>query len=461
MFIKYRYCLYILFFNLLALKSNAQEHLVYTGVLVDSATQKPVPFAHIKLGQIVSVSNQYGNFSIRYNPAETKTIVTVSCIGYKSKEILVSVLLQSQETKLTQDIKTLNEVVISQLTARTILKKSEKNGFKNYSTSKYSANYSFNQFIFFEGADSSIATSTEIGGLINRGLDTTDTYPKFVKENQKISTRFLEFDTIPNQLTSLTRQRNTVTVESAYSFDPLRIGLLKQFHAVPTIFSSGFYDNTNLNILSIVKLDEKEYYLISIYPKEVNDGTTLTKEELQQLTHYKDMIKDVAKKSGRAISDNQLDSMFISRLKNKTSITYVAGFLLVDVNTYGILHVLIKVCTFDQTGKLYAKLHVSASYIEYGKSYYLQNLDILTKRTSPNYSSNDVYYLVSLNLSDFQFKKSSKPILIENQPISLMQLVNESSIHIKTKDIEQFLNPIKDCVSCNNNPLILFGKRFE
>ena len=56
MVIKYRYLLF--FLNLLVFKSNAQENLVYIGVLVDSATQKPIPFAHIKLGEIVSVSNQ-------------------------------------------------------------------------------------------------------------------------------------------------------------------------------------------------------------------------------------------------------------------------------------------------------------------------------------------------------------------------------------------------------------------
>ncbi len=463
MIVNYRYYFLILCFHLLVLRSNAQENLIYTGLLVDSTTQKPVPFAHIIIGEIVSVSNQYGNFSIGYSATDTKTVVKFSCIGYKSKELTLSVLLRYEKISLTQDVTILNEIVISELTAQAILKKAEKKGFKNYTTPRYSANYTFDQFIFFEDADSLIATSREIGVVINRGLDTTATYPKFTKEIQRTSVRFFEFDTIPNQLTTLTKQRNTVRVELAYSFDPIRIGLLKQFHAVPAIFSKGFYDNTDLNILSIVKLDNKEYYLISVYPKFENDGATLSKEESKQLALYKDKIKELAAKSGRAISDKKIDSIFSPRLRNKPSTSYVSGFLLVDVKTYGIIHALIKVNTFDQTGKLYAKLHVSASYMQYGKSYYLQNIDILTKRTSPDYrESANLYYLTSLNLSTFQTNNLSKSTLVKDPLADLrQQLAKESLIHLKMEDVEQFLTPVKNCVSCKRNPLILFGQSFE
>ena len=348
------------------------------------------------------------------------------------------------------------------MTAQAILKKAEKKGFKNYTTSRYSANYTFDQFIFFEDADSLIATSREIGAVTNRGMDTTATYPKFTKEIQRTGARFLEFDTIPNQLTYVTKMRNTVTAESAYSFDPIRIGLLKQFHAIPAIFSKGFYDNTDLNILSIVKLDDKEYYLISVYPKSENDGVILSKEESKQLTVYKNMIKELATKNGRAISDKKIDSIFSSRLINKTSTSYVTGFLLVDVKTYGIIHTLIKVSTFDQTGKLYAKLHVSASYMQYGKSYYLQNIDILTKRTSPDYREGaNLYYLTSLSLSTFQTNKLSKSTLVKDPLADLRQLARESLLHLKMEDVEQFLTPVKNCASCKRNPLILFGQSFE
>ncbi len=444
------------FFYLLVLRSNAQENLVYTTVLLDSATQKPVPFAHIKLGEIVSVSNQSGNFSLSYIANDTKTIVRFSCIGYKSKEIALSTLLKSKEICLIQDITALNEIVISQITPKAILKKSERRGFKNYATAQYSAHYSFDQFIFFEDAESSIATSREIGVLTNRGLDTTATYPKFASEMRKTSPRFLEFDTIPNQLTPLTKQRNTVTVESAYSFDPLLVGLLKQFHAVPTIFSKGFYENTDISILSIVKLEEKEYYLISIYPKAENKEISLSKEESKQIAIYKNKIKELAANTGRTISKNKLDSIFSSRLTNRTSSSNITGFLLVDVKTYGIIHALIKLSTFDQAGKLYAKLHVSASYLEHDKSYYLQNIDILMKKNGPNYNEAvSLYYLISLKLTDFQFKKLSRITFLRQQ------LEQEALGHIKTKDIEQFLIPVKNCSSCKINPLILFGQRFE
>ena len=123
MIVNYRYYFLILCFHLLVLRSNAQENLIYTGLLVDSTTQKPVPFAHIIIGEIVSVSNQYGNFSIGYSATDTKTVVKFSCIGYKSKELTLSVLLRYEKISLTQDVTILNEIVISELTAQAILKK--------------------------------------------------------------------------------------------------------------------------------------------------------------------------------------------------------------------------------------------------------------------------------------------------------------------------------------------------
>ena len=458
---KFSHLIFISYIFLIGFKSNAQEYYTHHGLLVDSVTQKPISFAHIKMGQFVSVSNQHGHFFIKYNKTDVNNIVRLSCIGYKSKELVLSALIKSNVAFLAQEVKLLNEIVISQLTAQTILKRAEKKGLKNYSTPKYLANYILDQFVFFEDADSSIANSQEVGVLINRGLDTTGVYPKFAKENQTISTRFLEFDTIPSQLTTLTKKRNTVTAELAYSYDPVRIGLLKQFHAVPTMFSKGFYNNTDLNIISILEFDDREYYLISVFPKSTKYAAIPTKEESRQLALYKEQIKAMAAKNGRTMSNDQIDSLFSKQFRNK-SLADVSGFFLVDAKTYGIVHALIKVSTFDQTGKLFAKLHISTSYTLHNKSYYLQNLDILLKRTSPgNIESPNLYYLVSLNISDFRTKKTSKPIIERNQSDGLIPFDKEIPMRLNAKNIESFLRPVKDCASCKNNPLVLFGQMFE
>lgn len=444
----------------LALHAQDDSIIFLKGQLIDSATLLPVAFAHIRLRESLSVSNQHGYFTIKYSKDELNAEVIISCVGYKTINSTVASIRNFPKVKIVPDIIVLNEVIVSELSPQSIFKKAEKNGYKNYRTSMYSANYTVDQLVFYENSDSLLAVSKDSGTLLNRGLDTTGIYPHFNNLNREISAHFLEYDTLPNQLTPLTKHKNTVSPELLYSYDPVRVGILKQFHSVPAIFSKGFYDNTEQQILSTVNLGEEEYYLMAVYPRTAENGTNNLMQE--SITQYKKKIRELAIKSGRPLSENSLDSIFSVRGKSLALSYYIMGFFLVNVKNFGISHALIKVNTFDTSGKVYAKLHVAASYIESGKSYYLESLDVLMKRSSPSYYDADktLYYLLSLKLSDFETKKVRRSITKISKIGVSHRVSSELLNQFKLENVRQFLMPVKECVSCDINPLKYFNRSF-
>jgi len=443
------------------LSSQAQDSSnTHNGRILDSTTLLPIPFAHIRIKESIYISNQHGDFSFNYRETDLTFEVIISCIGYKKYVITIETLRKFSTVKLIPDAVILNEVVISELSPQSIFRKAEKRGFKNYSTPRYSADYTVEQLIFYENTDSLLAAFKESGIVLSRGLDTTGVYPNFITQGSETSNQFSKYDTIPNQLTSLTNQRNTVSKELLFTYDPVRVGLLKQFHPIPAMFSKGFYDNTEQRILSIVNLDGKEHYLIGVYPKTIEGEAKSTKDELKQIALYRQKIKELAILNGRVLSESALDSIFSTRDKSKTQSYYILGFFLINVKNFGISHSLIKVNTFDQSGKLYAKLHIAASYIESGESYYLQSLDVLMKRTTPPNSNRgeSLYYLLTLKLSNFKLKDTRR--LISDKSKITTKLSDQLISNFSLSDINFFLIPAKNCSSCKNNSLKYFNQSF-
>ncbi len=443
---------------------QAQDGSSINGQLIDSTTFIPVPFAHVRLRESVSISNQHGRFTLNYTETDLDAEVKISCVGYKTRTVTISFLRKFQKVFLVSDTIVLNEVIISELTPQAIFKKAEKKGYKNYQTSRYSADYTLDQYIFYEDNDSLIAISKDSGIIFNKGLDTTGVYPNFNSLTKEMSVEFLKYDTLSNQLTSLTKQRNTVSPDILYSYDPVRVGILKQFHPVPTIFSKGFYTNTEQQISSIVSIDNTEYYLIVVSPKiQDKEGiTNFSLQEKNEIAKYKNKIRELAIQNGRNLSENTLDSIFSVRGRSKLPSFYVMGFFLVNTINFGISHAFIKVNTFDGSGKLYAKLHVAASYIESGKSYYLESLDVLMKRTEPNYYNREetLYYLLSLKLSNFKTRKVFKSPAVKTSIRISQEISGEIINQFKLENIKQFLMPIKYCITCNTKQVKYFNQIF-
>lgn len=433
---------------------QSSRHL--SGIVVDSITKQAIPFAHVRLGADVSISNQQGKYAITYDVNDTTQLATFSCVGYSTRRVAISTLLRSSLMKLTTDTTILPEVLISNLSAQAIIRKCQKKGLSNYLTPRYAANYAYNQIAFFEGSTEIIGIANEKGIVTNRALDTTGTFPIFKKTSVYISEKFLQLDTIANGLTSLTNRRNTVPVETVYSFDPIRIGLLSEFHAVPTMFSKDFYENTEMTLASMVTLNHREYFLITVFQKNQHQNSRPSKDKMRQLESYKNRLREIASKSGQRLSEQKLDSIFSNQVSNRGTSKDVAGFFLVDAKTFAIVNAVIKVTTFDPSGNIYARLNVSASYKQVGKSYYLENLDVLIKRSAPqDYKDSDLYYLLSLNV--FNIKKGNS---FRSDELTEAETKNDNSeIAANLEPFKTFIMPVKNCAHCSRNPITIFNQK--
>ncbi len=100
---------------LLSSNSIAQNTKQFSGVVLDKGTGAPIAWAHIagKDRGVGTVSNTEGRFSINVPMNGASTIVDISCVGYKSR----SIILRSDGSSdlkiiLEPDIRLLNEVVI-------------------------------------------------------------------------------------------------------------------------------------------------------------------------------------------------------------------------------------------------------------------------------------------------------------------------------------------------------------
>jgi hypothetical protein len=92
---------------------NAQNNYVVKGIIIDSLSSEPVPHATIRC-QVLSKStsaNSGGEFSLIFEEQEDATI-TVSCVGYKSKTILLRSNDNEIKIRLTPSVTQLDEVIV-------------------------------------------------------------------------------------------------------------------------------------------------------------------------------------------------------------------------------------------------------------------------------------------------------------------------------------------------------------
>ncbi len=113
--------LFLLFFCLSFLMNPqhafCQQEAYITGRLIDTFTQEPIPFATIRIKSkaIGLITNFDGGFKIPITYKTQGDILVISCIGYRSKEVILSNLLQSQinQISLTARALELNEVIVT------------------------------------------------------------------------------------------------------------------------------------------------------------------------------------------------------------------------------------------------------------------------------------------------------------------------------------------------------------
>ncbi len=113
------------------------EAQTLTSVIIDSATQKPIPFVTVQLKKKGVITNEEGRFTFQLDTSIKPTdSLFISCIGYASIKKPLNQFTESQIIMAAKAID-LNPVIVSnkQYTPREIIEEVEKNIVKNYNLS--------------------------------------------------------------------------------------------------------------------------------------------------------------------------------------------------------------------------------------------------------------------------------------------------------------------------------------
>ncbi|MCL3779241.1 carboxypeptidase-like regulatory domain-containing protein [Prolixibacteraceae bacterium JC049] len=110
----------------------------YSGIVLDKHTKKPIPGVYILINKIpVSYTNIEGQFTLSGN-FDTRTKLSFSHLLYMEKTIPLSRFTdKALRIKLKEQQNNLNEVTVSAIELKNILKKAHKNFKKNYSPFHY------------------------------------------------------------------------------------------------------------------------------------------------------------------------------------------------------------------------------------------------------------------------------------------------------------------------------------
>lgn len=131
----------LLLFLLMGAKSVAQEteFIILNGFISDIATNEPLPFATISLAsnKIGNIANGLGEFRIRIPKKYKNDSLKISYVGYHSIVRKISSLESGEVYLLTENPHILKEVVITGITARSILDKAIEKIPENYQGAPY------------------------------------------------------------------------------------------------------------------------------------------------------------------------------------------------------------------------------------------------------------------------------------------------------------------------------------
>lgn len=440
--------------NLSIAQNNSPKSSTY--ILLNTETKEPIAFAHIQAGETVVVSNQYGKFEIKTDLLDSADVLIITCVGYEAKSIPTTSLKDFQVIEISAETSALREVVISDLSVTEILQKAERKLANNYHSKQYLANYQMTQFIFQDSTEVLLGSAREKGLMINQQLTNSSGTPDFKTSSTEVSSDFLRYDTARHLVSPFKQEKRSITPGLLLSFDPLTQAYHKSLHVMPPLFSEGFYQSTQQEIVSIVEIQDESYYLISILPENREIDSEM-KEQLKAL--YMERLRELVERTGRHLSDSAMHASFAEVMKRPVASSYAQGLLLVNTKDYGITYSLIKFNTFKPDGKIHSRVHVSAAYLKKEKKYYLQNLELVMQRTlSPELSLLPVFFFSSLSVGNQEFHKAESRFKA-SQIDSHLAVVADQVEQMDPSKLHNFIAPIKKCGVCELEPMVLFGRQ--
>lgn len=109
----------------------AQDYITISGTVTDQQTHRPLPHTSVVAEQVGTVTNEQGRFTLKISPQTKK--LTLSLIGYRSRDVEVETDGQELEIQLQPVAVTLNEVVVRSVAAGDIVRAAISRFSHNYS----------------------------------------------------------------------------------------------------------------------------------------------------------------------------------------------------------------------------------------------------------------------------------------------------------------------------------------
>jgi hypothetical protein len=108
-----------------------------TGKIIDKADKEPIPYVYLRiLGKNVgTITNEDGQFVLKYIPDKERDLIAVSCIGYKTLAFPLNELIDGNTIILQKESILLKEVLIRSNDPKAIIRKSIEAIPANYSNS--------------------------------------------------------------------------------------------------------------------------------------------------------------------------------------------------------------------------------------------------------------------------------------------------------------------------------------
>lgn len=287
-----RNILFIVFFLFF---SVAFSQKIVTGIVIDSETSHPLPFANVLTNnQKGTITNSDGTFEIELT--ETLSSIAVSYIGYKSKKVNITPSSLFYKIELTPVIENLKEVVLtgSENPALDIIRKVIENRKQNdpeniLNSYKFKA---YNKLLVTANPDS-----------ISSSIDSV-----FIKKNEK-----LEFKSIDSSNYELKKQLNRSHIymtekisefkflkekgqretilasrmagfkEPIYEVLSLQIQSFSFYKNKYTLFGTDYVnpiankalDTYNYRILDTINKNRRPAYMIYYFPREIKESAGL------------------------------------------------------------------------------------------------------------------------------------------------------------------------------------------
>lgn len=243
---------------------EGQEYHNIKGSIVSNITSTPVQYANIFFNKKTGTSSdKEGKFNLQYTSKQLSDTLTISALGFKTLKLPLSFLLNSPNLKLEEDIYSLDEVVITPLSAYPILKKSASKAYKNYKIDWTSADIEVSQFIFFEPKE-----TTEQMYVASAKTNVTMNYKnkvsqvKFRVNNHLETSNFKEYDNLSTIGTTKPLNLYSYFVKNE-AFRKIQL-INKHLGNRGAVFNSPIYKSKKISkVIDIQDLDNKPHYIIS------------------------------------------------------------------------------------------------------------------------------------------------------------------------------------------------------